>query len=359
MNFSPNHYVPVLKVKSGEKQALASIKLGLRKRVTPLLEIVERKRTADKLPTVNEHLSTSFKGLAPSLHGYDRCLLDVREIAPDGPSAAAEAFSRASNAGISFTPVTGISRTADVASAVSYSGTRGVGVRLTREEFESNHLTVDLNRFLSANGLTPDRVDLIVDLGPVGDFVTAGVIALTQAFLADVPNQGQWRTLTVTGSAFPRSMGVVNRNSSARIERYEWLAWRDGLFQRRASLERLPTFSDCAIQHPDGVEGFNFLFMRPSATIRYVSGSDWLLVKGESTKVIRPGIQFPQLATRLVYGQLQSDFAGAVHCMGCQMAKDSADGGRSLGSAGVWRKIGTIHHITTVVQNDLASLPWP
>ena len=359
MNFSPNHYVPVLKVKRGEKQALASIELGIRKHVTPLLEIVERKGTADKLPTIDEHLSTGFKDLAPSLDGYARCLLDVREIAPDGSSAAAEAFSRASNAGISFTPVTGISRTVDVASAVSYSGTRGIGVRLTREEFWSEHLTVDLNRFLSANGLTPDCVDLIVDLGPVEGYVTAGVIAFTQAFLADVPNQGQWRTLTVTGSAFPRSMGVVNRNSSARAERYEWLAWRDGLFHRRASLERLPTFSDCAIQHPVGVENFDPKVMQVSAAIRYTLANDWLLVKGESTKVVRPSTQFPQLATRLVYGQLQGDFAGAVHCMGCKMAKGSADGGDGLGSAEVWRKIGTIHHITTVVQNDLASLPWP
>ena len=124
-------------------------------------------------------------------------------------------------------------------------------------------------------------------------------------------------------------------------------------------LERLPTFSDCAIQHPTGVEGFDFRYMQVSASIRYASTDDWLLLKGESTR-FNPAInQFPQLATRLVYGQLQRDFAGAQHCEGCQMAKDSADGRRGLGSAEVWRKIGTIHHITTVVQDDLASLPWP
>ena len=359
MNFSPNHYVPVLKVKRGEKKALASIKLGLRKHVTPLLEIVERKRTADRLPTVDEHLSTAFKDLVPSLHGYARCLLDVREIAPDDPSVAAEAFNRASDAGISFTPVTGISRTADVTSAVAHSSINGVGIRLTRQEFEGGHLTADLNSFLAANGFTPDCVDLIVDLGQVENLIAAGVMALTQAFLTDVPNKDQWRTLTVTGSAFPLSMGVVNRNSSARIKRSEWLAWRDGLFARRATLERLPTFSDCVIQHPVGVENFDPKVMQVSAAIRYTLANDWLLVKGESTKVVPTRIQFPQLATRLVYGQLQSDFAEAVHCMGCQMAKDSADGGDRLGSAEVWRRIGTIHHITTVVQNDLASLPWP
>ena len=359
MTFTSNHYVPVLKVKRGEKNALASIAPRLRRHVTPLLEIVERKGSVDPPPTVTKHLSTSFHDLALSLHGYTRCLLDVHEIAPDGPGAAAEAFSRASHAGISFTPVTGISRTADVASAVSYSGTQGIAVRLTREEFETGRLAAELASFLSANALIPNQVDLIVDLGPVQELVTAGVIALTQAFLADVPNKGLWRTLTVTGSAFPSSMGMVNRNSSRRVERSEWLAWRDGLHSQRGQLERLPTFSDCAIQHPAGVEGFDFRYMQSSATIRYTSAQDWLLVKGVGTNVISTTIQFPQLATQLVYGHLQSDFKGTGHCRACQLAKDSADGVPKLGSPEVWRKIGTIHHITTVVQDDLASLQWP
>ena len=351
--FGPRHYMPVLKVKRGEKKALASIPHGLRLHIVPLLEIVER-TTA---PNVDKHLTTSFGNLASSLHGYARCLLDVQELEPDGPQAAAEAFTRAATEGISFTPVTGISRTADVALAVALSSSSGIGIRLTRSEFENGRLPHDLSTFLSANGLTPDRVDLIVDIGDVSGLITAGVMALTQVFLADVPNKGLWKTLTVTGSAFPASMGVVSRNSSKKIARSEWLAWRNGLFARRDKLERLPTFSDCAIQHPAGVENFDPRIMQASAAIRYASSDDWLLVKGEGTKVNRPSNQFPHLATRLVYGQLQNDFAGSSHCEGCRMAKASADGGIGLGSPEVWRRIGTIHHITTVVQDVLALLP--
>ena len=351
--FGPRHYIPVLKVKRGEKKALASISHGLRQHIVPLLEIVER-TTA---PTVDQHLTTSFRDLASSLHGYARCLLDVREIKADGRTGADKAFSLAFAEGISFTPVTGISRTADVASALAHCSNNGIGIRLTRSEFEGGRLPADLNTFLSASGLTPDHVDLIVDIGDVSDLITAGVMALTQAFLTSVPNKGLWKTLTVTGSAFPESMGVVSRNSSKKIARSEWLAWRNGLFARRDKLERLPTFSDCAIQHPAGVENFDPRIMQASAAIRYASGDDWLLIKGEGTKVNRPSNQFPHLATRLVYGQLQNDFAGSSHCEGCRMAKASADGGTGLGSPEVWRRIGTSHHITTVVQDVLALLP--
>jgi hypothetical protein len=155
------------------------------------------------------------------------------------------------------------------------------------------------------------------------------------------------------------SMAVLDRNSDVLIRRSEWLAWRDELFARRATLERLPTFSDCAIQHPIGVENFDPRYMQVSAAIRYALSEDWLLVKGESTKVNPPSVQFPHLAMQLVYGHLQGYFAGAAHCAGCEMAKDAADGADKLGSAEVWRQIGTIHHITTVVQDGLGSLPWP
>ncbi len=349
------NYTPVLKVKRGEKQALSVISPNLRRSVVPLLEIVER--TAAN--TIDKHLTTSFRGLASSLHGYAHSLLDVREIESDGPQAAAEAFRLAEIEGISFTPVTGIFRTADVASAISRSGVKGIGIRLTRTEFERGYLPTSLNTFMSVHGLAPELVDLIVDLGPVADLIAPGIMGLTQEFLAEVPTKTRWRSLTVTGSAFPLSMGVVSRNSSARVARSEWLAWRDGLYGRRGTLERLPTFGDCAIQHPAGVEQFDFRFMRPSATIRYASDDDWLLIKGESTRIRRPSIQFPQLATRLVYGPLKGEFAGIHHCEGCRMVKDSADGARGLGSPEVWRRIGTIHHITTVVQDDLASLQWP
>src|SRR5947199_6371312 len=104
MTFGPDHYVPVIKVKRGEKLALQRLALRLASQITPLLEIVQR--TPEK--SVDGHLDTAFKDLAESVRGYSRSLLDARELDPDGPSAAVEVFTRATAAGIAFTPVTGI-----------------------------------------------------------------------------------------------------------------------------------------------------------------------------------------------------------------------------------------------------------
>ena len=355
IEFGPRHYIPILKVKRGEKRALTQLSLQVRQYVVPLMEIVERTNNKQ----LNEHLDTAFRDLASSLRGYSRCFIDVRELEPDGQLAAMDVFRRASIAGMPYTPVTGISRTADVGPAVALSPTNGVALRLTRQEFESGQLPSQLNRFISSHGLHPEGVDLIVDLGGLEDLISPGVIALAGAFLATVPNQAAWRTLTVSGSSFPRSMSVVGRNSSARIARTEWLAWRDGLFRRRTSLHRLPTFSDCAIQHPSGVENFDPTYMQVSATVRYALDDAWLLIKGESTRFNPARSQFPVLATQLAYGPFINDFQGSGHCQGCRMIEGAANGGSRLGSAEVWRRIGTIHHITTVVQNGLGGLPWP
>lgn len=109
MIFGPEHYVPVLKIKRGEKAALRSLDSKLCRRITPLLEVVERKD--DKAPTIDAHLTTAFKDLAESVRLFPRCFLDAREIASDGPTGANEVFQRATDEGIVFTPVTGISRT--------------------------------------------------------------------------------------------------------------------------------------------------------------------------------------------------------------------------------------------------------
>ncbi len=353
MTFAPEHYVPVLKVKRGEKKALQLIASTLQHRITPLLEIVVRKDNT----TVDNHLNTAFRNLADSVRPYSRCFLDVREIAPDGPAAAAEVFHRASAEGIVFTPVTGVSRSVDVTAALSH-GTHGVALRLSLDEFEDGRLTSSLPAFMTRYGLAPEGTDLIVDLGPVEHLVAAGMIALTSAFLAEVPHHLRWRTFTVSASAFPSSMGRVSRNSYDLAERAEWISWRDNLHSRRRDLQRLPTFSDCAIQHPIGVEGFDPRIMQVSASIRYTVPDYWLLIKGESTRLTPPATQFPALAMQLVYGHLSPYFDGPGHCHGCAGVKASADDAPGLGSAEAWRRLGTIHHITTVVQ-ELAALPWP
>lgn len=355
MKFGPDHYVPVLKAKTGEKGALASLAAPLRQGVTPLLEIVEMKGGK----TVDEHVQSAFRSMAKSLREYPRCFLDAREIAPAGTTGAEAVFRRAMDEGLSFTPVTGIARKSDVSAALKY-GLSGVAIRLEREDLERGGMGIRLRTFLTNHGLKPPAVDLIMDMGPVNEMVLEGVTALADAFLREVPDHAKWRTFTLAGCAFPDSMGnkTVPRESHALVDRLEWVAWREHLYAHRNRLARLPTFADGCVQHPSGVEGFDPRTMPVSASIRYTRADQWLLVKGQSTRRVPARIQFPMLARRLVSGPFKGFFDGAKHCEGCRLAKTAAEGAAGFGAPVVWRRLGTVHHIT-MVRNDLTRLPWP
>lgn len=352
MTFGSQHYVPVLKIKRGEKSALTRLSVGDRTRVTPLLEVVER---GDR--SLEQHVNTTFAKLADSVALYSRCFLDVHELSSDDPHAANLVFARAQSTGMAFTPVVGLSVPSTAAVGLNYRA-HGTALRLRRAEFEVGTLTSRIEGFLNQHQISATEVDLIVDLGAVEDLIPAGIAALAEAFMADIPDHPQWRTFTLSACSFPKGMGRVERLSHDFVERAEWLAWRDTLYARRDELQRLPTFSDCAIQHPAGVEGFDPRIMAVSAAVRYALSESWLLIKGQSTRLIPPSLQFPDLATRLVYGHLQSHFAGAGHCAGCSGMKDAADGAAGYGSAEAWRQLGTVHHMARVLEG-LNSLVWP
>ena len=69
-----------------------------------------------------------------------------------------------------------------------------------------------------------------------------------------------------------------------------------------------------------------------------------------STKKESPSDQFQNLATSLVYGYLSKHFSGASHCDGCQGMWCAAEGADDFGSLTVWRRLGTVHHITHVIK---------
>jgi hypothetical protein len=350
--FGPDHYVPVLKCKRGEKKALELLPPKVKDKLTPVLEVVENK---DKNP-LDAHLDTAFRKL-PVAVGSRPFFLDARELEPMGSRAAVAVFERATTLSLNFVPVTGISRGFDVSAAIS-NAHRGICIRVTKDEYENGTLRSGLQAFIRRYRLPENVVDIVLDMGPLEDMVVSGAARLAQGMIRSLPTPQAWRTVTIVGTSFPKSMQIVDRNSSKLVDRVEWLCWRDKIYAGRKGLTRLPSFGDCVIQHPLGVEGFNPRFMQVSAAIRYTVGDQWLLIKGESTEKVPAKVQFPRLAWELVQGTYSGYFYGRHHCEGCEGAWSASQGLGSYGSAEVWRRLGTIHHLLTTA-TQISSLIWP
>jgi hypothetical protein len=337
-------YVPVLKLKRAEKSALTHLDSTIKGKIVPLFEVVERRPER----TLEEHLSLAFSGLGDSLEGISAWFLDTREIEADGEPAARRAFELARGFASRLVPVTALHRGAGQDPALEF-GENGLCLRLSRADLDSGSLHSDVAAFMDRTGLSAATVDLVVDLGPVDDMVIPGIMTFAKVFLNQVPDISAWRSVILSACSFPRSMGIVDANSCRLRERGEWAAWQAGLFNRRSAIPRLPTYSDCAIQHTLGVEGFDPRRMQVSASIRYATPDNWLLVKGVSTRRIRAVEQFPVLAQKLAGGRLSAYYHGSDHCAGCAGIQACADHEKGLGSAEVWRRLGTIHHISLTV----------
>jgi hypothetical protein len=342
----PPRYVPVLKVKPGEKDALQMLDAATVTEVWPLFEIVEMKK--DEPPDLAHHLRKAFRGLRRAILRSPVYFLDTHEIAPAGRDGAREAFLAAANLGMPFIPVTGISRTTDVDEAFAAVRSDGVAIRLTRAEFERGIVPARLVDFVEAHNIARSNVHLIVDLGPVHDVLPEGVDQMIRQFLPLIPHVSEWRSLIVSSCAFPKSMKVAQTKSTKLVERADWKGWLSGCYEHRTELPRLPTFSDGGIQHPSGVEGYDPKTMPWAAAIRYTVADEWLIVKGESTDVTAGADQFPELARTLVRG---SHFVGPDHCLACAaMARATRGRAKGHSRAEDWRRLGTAHHITTTVR---------
>ncbi len=350
-----NQYFPILKVKRGEKTALESIAPSLHNRITPLLEFVEC--SVEQSPSA--HLTNAFRDLVNCTKYYQRCFIDTRELSTlsRADNIAATVFTRAEQMGIAFVPVTSVSRSHDVEPAIRFKD-RGIALRLSQAELENGNLNRDIIRFVDKHTLAPESIDLIMDLGAVDTMIVDGICAMSESFLSAVPYHSKWRTFVLSACSFPKKLSAVKRDSSGNFERSEWLSWRDNFYRNRHSLTRLPLFSDCAIQHPSGVEGFDFRIHPVSAAIRYAQEESWLIIRGVSTKTPSKSAkeQFPRLADRLYSGSLKDLYLGSDHCEGCASIKKASIGHKGFGSPEIWRRIGTIHHLTTVLQ-QLSSLP--
>lgn len=351
--FGPDHYVPILKCKQGELRALGQ--LASKQKLTPLLEVDEIPRDLDDgspQRDIERHAEIAIDGITSGWGTANVFFLDVANVAQhtaaNGVDGASYFLSEASTAGLIFIPVVGVNRLSpELAACFGYTA-NGLCIRIARGDVFNVQFQNQLNRLVAASNVPVDRIDLVVDLGSLVDVDLAQVTPQAIFVLNQIPNVATWRTLSIVGSAFPASMGVLHSNSHTTLPRTEWQNW---LALRAGTCARIPTFGDYGVQHPIVMEGFDPRYMAQSAAIRYTHRDTWLLVKGQSTKLLPGGVQYQSLASILTR---RPEFYGSQHCNGCSDIAACAVSSAGNASASAWRRIGTTHHLELVLQQVAA-----
>jgi hypothetical protein len=348
------HYVPVLKWKQGEQRALKEIEATVKGALTPLLEMTftPDHDTGNPAKPIEDLVEAAVGAIVDNWPRGRSFFLDAGMFAGvvggAGRDGAAALFHEAAGLSLPFVPVVGLHRSAAELDAALGARSRGTCFRVSLDDFEAGSLAMTVDSFVKKHGLSLDDTDLVMDLGAFIEDRPGLMETLSRSFIAEVPSIEAWRSVTLVGSAFPASLAAVQTDGEMTVTRLEWLNW---LRLRTLKSSRIPTFGDYGIQHPEGPENLDPRKITLSASIRYTLEKSWLIVKGRTQKASPFTEQFPALATRL---RRDPRYMGVMHCRGCGDVDQASQGAPNLSALTVWRRIGTIHHITATVEQIAA-----
>jgi hypothetical protein len=346
-------YVPVLKGKLGEFGALRNMRPDEKCFVTPLIEIppIPWDHANDQpAKSVDQHLSKVDGLLAKSWGMYHPMFLDFlwigeKERMSDGAHPMENLFERTRKGGLKVIPVTALVRGEDYQRAcrrIAARDHRGMCFRIQTEDFEQPELESKLAEILKCVGVSVGEVDLLLDLGSLDSGVSTQTVTDVVSMIRNLPYLSKWRSFAISATGFPVDlMGLPPLNIST-VSRLEWRLWRNII--KTSIVPRMPVFGDYAIAHPQPPE-VDPRIMRASASIRYTTDDDWLILKGQNLRDHGYG-QFHDLSDTLVSS---GEYSGPEFSWGDWFIGECAGRRSSSGNLTTWRAVGTSHHISFVL----------
>lgn len=350
-------YVPILKWRQGEYQALLRMQNELKQRMLPLLELCppEYDFEAKKLKkTIDEQLSTFAKrlkakwGERPAY--VDGFHLDANDRMSDGRHPLTYIFDEVRHLGGHVIPVTGLDRDEayqDAVRAAAMVDGSGICLRVSLDELADDSFGDRVNGLLLSLNALLVNVDIVVDLRAANFEPVSALASLLATLIQSSAPLITARTVVLAGTAFPASMGTI-KTRSKELTRSEWLVYK-ALLNALPAGARRPLFGDYAIAGPERVS-LDMRTVKPAASVRYASNDIWFVVKGSNVRDNGFG-QFRELCKDVEKSNFYLD---KNFSKGSEYVHDCAAGTVSTGNLTTWRWVGTNHHMTKVLE-DLSS----
>ena len=368
--FNTKHYIPILRWKTAEKEALKELAEEDKQMITPLLELImpprKRLKKGEKPKNPEEYRAESVSKLEGALPGLPKEILKYWGNSPIfidlnlliNGTLRKWGYDVIMNTGhaqaISVIPVIRLNSDADLENTVvelvkQYKS--GLCLRILRSDLSMDKIALSINDFLKKHELKHGEVDLLVDFELVEDISTSEYSKIAES-LQIIPSLPKWRTFTVAGGAFPFDLSHLSAHNTYRIPRSDWTNWFSEIYSGK--LERKPSFADYTIQHPiytDPNPEAN-----PSASIRYTIENEWIIMRGEALyKVDKEGNEGPGHSQSPSHAQLltkEKEYRGRDFSYGdayiAEKAKDVNT--PKTGSPRTWLRAGVNHHLALVAR---------
>lgn len=248
-------YVPILKGRQGELDALREVQPLTRQVMTPLLEVAPKDETEDPATVLKICEQTVDKlrqrYLGPIMLDVGRFDLDAEVDAGRGVLAVVADAARA--AGLVAQPVVRLGDPSralrEAREAIGFDG-RGMTLRLGGEDLDEEPDELDdlFDALLDQAGSDRRDVDLVLDVGSVdGDVAVRGAARMLTSLIRDLPSLAAWRSLTIAAGAFPVDLSQFTAYVVGERPRYDAQLY-DRV--RNRTLPRYPDYGDYGVAHP-------------------------------------------------------------------------------------------------------------
>jgi hypothetical protein len=352
-------YVPLLRWRQGEYEALSRLSPAQKDRTFPLIEVLPpdydfelRKPKKD----IDEHLKLFGKRLVAKWTGR-MALIDAGRLDPnvrmlDGRHPLSFIFDEARVALSRLIPVTGLNRDNAYQSAVrtiAMVDARGVALRCSLAEALDPDFDAQMSSLLFALGIGLSDLDIIIDLETPAFDPQDQLVAIIIAALSGASAFSSSRSVTLLATSFPDSLASLT-NIIQHLPRREWILFKAVTSALPAHI-RQPIFGDYAVAAINFAQG-DMRFMRGSPNIRYAIDDAWIIARAKGAP--RGSNQaYPSLCGIVTNS---GHYLGAGFSAGSKYIADCQTGVATRGNSTTWKWVATNHHIAKVL-DDLSKLP--
>jgi hypothetical protein len=352
-----NMYVPIIKGKRYDVEALGKVFDDVRGLIKPLVEAMPTERN-EKIKKTTEHNVGMFVNYIDKYLPSSQMFVDFYGLLPDekmkdGTSAIITGFSLLKKCGRVVTPTYGLDRDDNLWTqlrTVVSNFNQGFCFRISIDDLDdmAEETWGQIMERASDMGLSPPQVDIIIDLRCVGDKVENELKNTVIDFLALNPKAARYRSITVAGSSALKTVSeVIMKDGVGEVTRKELSIWA-GL--RRDVDEALNlSFGDYGIIHPD----FSFAAPNPyiNAKIRYTAGSRIIYFRGHGLRrPVNDYAQYRDLAAKVcVDHRYRGENASFGDKYIYECAHQPKEGG-NFGNPSTWIRADMNHHISYTAQ---------
>lgn len=359
-------YIPILKSKPGELQALKALPSSVRSSITPLIEVTplsgpkKKPDGSSSTPrTLVKKITIDARRIAEAWETGDRpILIDTHYLASNKAAAMEGVLGvfKSLNSGIRVVPVVG----ANLATAQASRGfSNGACFRIPNASLYRSTFPQKVKEFLLRTELEPAQVDLLIDCGYISneDGRVDELIMALRGSIPGIPHLSKWRTVALAGGSFPPGTSHLEERANW-IPRLEWNIWSE--LSKTEHPQPSIIYSDYAIQNPllppsGGISWYS--------NIRYTVDNHWLVMKGALLNSRDSELKKTNEYRSLVADLLKmKEFRGADFSAGDAYISDCAAHQAPSHRNTKWREVGTSHHISTVLEqtsNSFASSGTP